>query len=252
MARAFGLHGERVTDPARLPGALARRVRERAGAARRRRHAGRAVAPTPARASAGCRISRRSTAWDDAEQARRDGRPRRRARGIAPREAAMTTCSMSAQIVAAHARLAAGQDRRARLAARADLRAVERARQPPRQRAARPRAAPRATASRCSPTTASSGWRSTSRWRKAGLVAVPINFRLVAAGDRLHRRATARRARSSCRTTLVERIEPVRANLPLIRRGAWIHFGGTRTPRGWTRLRGADRRRRRRRRPACA
>ena len=43
MARAFGLHGERVTDPARLAGALARRVRERAGAARRRRDARRAV-----------------------------------------------------------------------------------------------------------------------------------------------------------------------------------------------------------------
>ena len=36
---------------------------------------------------------------------------------------------------------------------------------------------------------------------RAGLVAVPINFRLVGRGDRVHRRRTARRARSSCRTT---------------------------------------------------
>ncbi len=36
---------------------------------------------------------------------------------------------------------------------------------------------------------------------RAGLVGVPINFRLTHARDRLHRRRTARRAPSSCRTS---------------------------------------------------
>ena len=49
---------------------------------------------------------------------------------------------------------------------------------PARQRAARPRAA-KGDRVASSPTTASSGWRSMPRRRKAGLVAVPINFRLV-------------------------------------------------------------------------
>ena len=43
MARAFGLHAERVTDPGATPCRPRRGVRESAGAARRRRHAARAV-----------------------------------------------------------------------------------------------------------------------------------------------------------------------------------------------------------------
>ena len=43
---------------------------------------------------------------------------------------------------------------------------------------------------------------------------------------------------------LLESVEPVRANLPLIGKDAWVHFGGTRTPRGLARLRSADARRR--------
>ena len=59
MARAFGLHGERVTDPARLPTALGRGLRESALAARRRRHAGRASSDA-GKGLGGCPSTRRS------------------------------------------------------------------------------------------------------------------------------------------------------------------------------------------------
>ena len=69
-----------------------------------------------------------------------------------------------------------------------DLPAVERARLPARQRASRPRSRRRATASRCSPTTASNGWRSTPATAKAGLDRGADQFPPGRPGNPLHRR----------------------------------------------------------------
>ena len=67
---------------------------------------------------------------------------------------------------------------------------------------------------------------------KAGLVAVPINFRLTPpeieyivanceARAMIVQDDAARKHRAGAR------------ELPLIGKDAWVHFGGTRTPRGW-------------------
>jgi acyl-CoA synthetase (AMP-forming)/AMP-acid ligase II len=66
---------------------------------------------------------------------------------------------------------------------------------------------------------------------KAGLVAVPINFRLTP--PEIEYIVTNCEARAIIvQDALLESIEPVRASLPLIGKDAWVHFGGTRTPRG--------------------
>ena len=67
---------------------------------------------------------------------------------------------------------------------------------------------------------------------KAGLVAVPINFRLTP--PEIEYIAANCEARAMIvQDALLESIEPVRPNLPLIAKDAWVHFGGQRTPRGW-------------------
>ena len=67
---------------------------------------------------------------------------------------------------------------------------------------------------------------------KAGLVAVPVNFRLTPA-EIEYIVANCEARAMVVQDALLESIEPVRANLPLIGKDAWVHFGGTRTPRGW-------------------
>ena len=67
---------------------------------------------------------------------------------------------------------------------------------------------------------------------KAGLVAVPVNFRLTPA-EIEYIVANCEARAMVVQDALLESIEPVRANLPMIGKDAWVHFGGTRTPRGW-------------------
>ncbi len=67
---------------------------------------------------------------------------------------------------------------------------------------------------------------------KAGLIAVPINFRLRPPEIEFIVANCEARA-MVVQDALLESIEPVRANLPLIGKEAWVHFGGQRTPRGW-------------------
>ena len=210
MARAFGLHGERVTDPARLAGAFEE-----------------AFANAPAlldvvvtqdalSSDAGKGLGwvptyQALTAWDDAERARRNHEPAGRPRTNAPMRAARML--ISPLLTCRHRRRAGTprtrQDRRARFAPRAHVRAMGRAREPPCQRAARRSASSRATASRSWPTTAWSGWSSTSALARAGLVAVPINFRLV--GAEIEYIATHCEARAFIvQDDLIDRVEPIR------------------------------------------
>lgn len=66
---------------------------------------------------------------------------------------------------------------------------------------------------------------------RAGLVAVPINFRLVASEIRYiveHCEARAFIAQDG----LIDRIEPIRAELPLLE-GRFVHFGAPGAPAGW-------------------
>ena len=72
---------------------------------------------------------------------------------------------------------------------------------------------------------------------KAGLVAVPINFRLTPP-EIEYIVANCEARAMVVQDALLESIEPVRANLPLIGKDAWVHFGGQRTPRGWRGVRG--------------
>jgi acyl-CoA synthetase (AMP-forming)/AMP-acid ligase II len=67
---------------------------------------------------------------------------------------------------------------------------------------------------------------------KAGLVAVPINFRLTP--PELEYIVANCEARAMIvQDALLESVEPVRANLASVGKDAWVHFGGERTPRGW-------------------
>ena len=150
MARAFGLHAERVTDPARLEGRAARRHSRRPRLARRRRDAG--------CAELGCRQGPRLGARLSGAHRlgrRREGTPE------------VSGVLNLGEIVAAHARLRRTRSGRATRAVRSRLRSGTRAPagSPTRCSASVFR---RVIASRCSPTTASSGWRSTSRWRRPG------------------------------------------------------------------------------------
>jgi len=66
---------------------------------------------------------------------------------------------------------------------------------------------------------------------RAGLVAVPINFRLVAA--EIEYIATHCEARAFIvQHALIDRVEPIRANLGIVPDG-FIHFGSAATPSGW-------------------
>ena len=66
---------------------------------------------------------------------------------------------------------------------------------------------------------------------RAGLVAVPINFRLVAA--EIEYIATHCEARAFIvQDELVERVEPIRDELGIVA-GGYVHFGGDRAPAGW-------------------
>jgi acyl-CoA synthetase (AMP-forming)/AMP-acid ligase II len=66
---------------------------------------------------------------------------------------------------------------------------------------------------------------------KAGLVAVPINFRLVA--SEVHYIAENAEAKAFIvQADLLDRVEAVRANLP-IAAGRYVHFGGESTPAGY-------------------
>jgi acyl-CoA synthetase (AMP-forming)/AMP-acid ligase II len=66
---------------------------------------------------------------------------------------------------------------------------------------------------------------------RAGLVAVPINFRLVP--TEIAYIATHCEARAFIvQDDLLDRVEPIRADLP-IAPGAFIHFGGESAPAGW-------------------
>ena len=86
---------------------------------------------------------------------------------------------------------------------------------------------------------------------KAGLVAVPINFRLVGAGDPLHRRELRGRGAHRRRTTLVGVVEEIRADLP-VPAGATTSTSAAPLPRRVARLRGRCSRRRGDREPAVA
>jgi acyl-CoA synthetase (AMP-forming)/AMP-acid ligase II len=66
---------------------------------------------------------------------------------------------------------------------------------------------------------------------KAGLVAVPVNFRLTPP-EIEYIVANCEARAMVVQDLLLESIEPVRAKLPLIG-DAWIHFGASPTPRGW-------------------
>ena len=79
---------------------------------------------------------------------------------------------------------------------------------------------------------------------KAGLIVVPINFRLVGAGGRATSSRTPRPRPSSCRTSCSSVVEEVRADLP-VPPSNLIHFGRRRLPGRLPRLRGADRGRQR-------
>ena len=119
MARAFGLHAERVTDPARLACRPRRGVRESAGAARRRRHAARAVVGRRQGIGLGPGLPGAHVVG------RRGARP----------PPAVSHLLTVADVVAAQARLQPDKVARPRLAPHAYVRAVERARDAPRQRA---------------------------------------------------------------------------------------------------------------------
>ncbi len=67
---------------------------------------------------------------------------------------------------------------------------------------------------------------------KAGLVAVPVNFRLTPP-EIEYIVANCEARAMVVQDALLESIEPVRPNLGQIGKDAWIHFGGARTPRGW-------------------
>ncbi|MFO1323511.1 MAG: AMP-binding protein [Burkholderiales bacterium] len=66
---------------------------------------------------------------------------------------------------------------------------------------------------------------------RAGLVAVPINFRLVAAEIEYIANDCGARA-FVVQDALVDRVEPIRGRLPVVA-GGFIHFGGAGTPAGW-------------------
>lgn len=67
---------------------------------------------------------------------------------------------------------------------------------------------------------------------RAGLVAVPINFRLTPPEiDYIARHAEVRGF--VVQDDLVDRVEPIRGDLP-VAAGAWIHFGAPAAPAGWT------------------
>src|SRR6185369_15018481 len=66
---------------------------------------------------------------------------------------------------------------------------------------------------------------------RAGLVAVPINFRLVA--TEIEYIATHCEARAFIvQHELIERVEPIRAALPIVP-GGFIHLGNAPAPAGW-------------------
>ena len=67
---------------------------------------------------------------------------------------------------------------------------------------------------------------------KAGLIAVPINFRLVAAEVALHRRGLPRPGAVIAQDALHGLIEEVRGDLPVPARN-YVHFGGGARPAGW-------------------
>ena len=79
---------------------------------------------------------------------------------------------------------------------------------------------------------------------KAGLVAVPINFRLVGAGDRYIVDAL-RGAAFIVQDELLERVEAIRDELAYRRRTRTFTSATSARPPGWTVVRGADRQRRR-------
>ena len=67
---------------------------------------------------------------------------------------------------------------------------------------------------------------------KAGLVAVPVNFRLTPP-EIEYIVANCEARAMIVQDPLLESIEPVRPNLTSVGKDAWVHFGGARTPRGW-------------------
>lgn len=66
---------------------------------------------------------------------------------------------------------------------------------------------------------------------KAGLVAVPVNFRLLGAEIRYIVENSESRA-MIVQDDLIDRIEGIRSELP-VHRGNFVHFGGTTTPHGY-------------------
>src|SRR5262245_25283247 len=110
---------------------------------------------------------------------------------------------------------------------------MERARQPARQRTAgawpsqgRPRRAARLQLPRVDGDVRGAGARG-----PGGLVAVPVNFRLVAA--EIEYIATHCEARAFIvQDELVERVEAIRDRLAIVA-GGYLHFGLAPTPSGW-------------------
>ncbi len=67
---------------------------------------------------------------------------------------------------------------------------------------------------------------------KAGLVAVPVNFRLTPP-EIEYIVANCEARAMVVQDALVERVEPLRTGSTAIGGAAWVHFGTQRTPRGW-------------------
>ena len=198
MARAFGLHAERVTDPARLEGALSRKRSPRRPALLDVVVTQDALSSDAGKGLGWVPSYQALTAWDDAESARAEMRPVLNSARWSPRTRGCDP-----------------EDRNARFAPRADVRAMERARLPARERVARPGAEARATASRCSRTTAWSGWRSTSALAQ-GAGSSPCRSTFAWSRPRSSTSSsTAKRARSSCRTSCVAQVEAIRGTLAL-------------------------------------
>ena len=223
MARAFGLHGERVTDPARLDGALAEAFANAPALLD--------VVVTQRRAVLRCRQGLGLGA--DLSGADRVGRaPSAHGATCSSAAAAMSALLTVAEVVAAQARL-----QPAKIGARDSRRALtfaqlERACEPARQRACRHSGLAKGdrvailayncvewmeiyVGARCAP----------------GLVAVPINFRLVAPEIAYIAQHCEARA-FIVQDELVDRVEPIRAELGIVA-GGFIHFGAARAPAGW-------------------
>ena len=237
MARAFGLHGERVERAEDLPGGDRARAGEPAGAARRRSSRPRRRRRTRSPGSRGCRTCRRSP---PGTKRRRGGAPaamrnRRERLDETSGDAGGAVQERSAQHRPDRLRARAAfarQDRDARFAPRVHVHPVEPTRVPARKRARRPR--PRqgrpSRGARLQPRRVDGDLRS-ARQGGAGHRAAQFppdvgpEIRYIARALRRARADRAGRARRSRRGN-------ARPNFDIPEK-SWIHLGDT-AAAGWT------------------